>query len=416
MIIIKAEVNNFKRLKALYFEPKAKGLTTLGGKNRQGKTSAINAIQMGFSGGKYKPSKIHNTTGGPGELAEAKFETDNGYKVRIFGRNGTIEVIDPNGVKGGITLFGDAVSSFAIDLRPFLNANAQEKYKIIVQAMGIEDLLEKIEAEREVAYDARTVANGMAAKAKAVFAQTPEPGTDVEIPDEVDVVKVSKEIQDINRANNGISQQASAREQTLEALKEAKDDVADLEQSLVTANQVMGELQASVDSWAALPDFFDGSDLQAKLEASKETNKTRTDLLKVQEDYDKALQANKDAQQQAKDAQKALDTVLTKKHNAVTELGELPDPDLALEKGKLLYKGQEWDCISGAEEYVVATKIGQATNKDCDFVLVDGLERMDEEQLAKYDAWGREAGVQQIGTIVTGDPEECSVYIEDGRV
>ena len=52
---------------------------------------------MGFSGGKYKPSEIHNDQGGPGDYAEAHFDTDNGYHVRIFGKNGTIEVTDPDG-------------------------------------------------------------------------------------------------------------------------------------------------------------------------------------------------------------------------------------------------------------------------------------------------------------------------------
>ena len=82
-------------------------------------------------------------------------------------KNGTIEVTDPNGLKGGITLFGDAVSSFATDLRPFINANATDKYKIAVLAMGIGEMLEELEIARKAAFTARTGANAIATQAKA---------------------------------------------------------------------------------------------------------------------------------------------------------------------------------------------------------------------------------------------------------
>jgi|GEM_PF-6610427 hypothetical protein len=416
LTIASIDIENFKRIKCVQFAPKGKGLTTIGGKNRAGKTSNLTALQMGFSGGKYKPTDIHNDSGGPGDYAKVNITTTNGYKVRIFGRNGTIEVTDPDGMKGGITLFGDAVSSFATDLRPFIQANATEKYKILVAAMGIGDLLESIEAERKTAYTARTVANGIAAKADTVFKAAVKPDPDVEIPKEVDVVKLSTEITNMNQANNEISQQASAREKMLEELEAAKDKVADLEQALTGANTLMGQLQAKVDAWGALPDFFDGSPLQAQMDTANDTNKKRTKALKAQDIYDQALQANQEAQQGATDAQEALNEVLTKKNNAVTELGELPNDDITLEDGKMLYKGKEWDCVSGADEYIIASEIGLATNKGCNFVLADGLERMDEDEQAKYNAWGEKIGAQLIGTVVTGDPKKCNIFIEDGCV
>jgi DNA repair exonuclease SbcCD ATPase subunit len=416
LTLASVDIKNFKRIKCVRFDPKAAGLTKIGGMNKAGKTSGLNAIQMGFSGGKYRPSKIHNDSGGPGDYALVALETTNGYRVRIFGKNGTIEVIDPDGVKGGITLFGDAVSSFAIDLRPFIRANAQEKYKILVQTMGIEDLLEKIEAERKVAYDGRAVANGLAAKADTVFKSTPKPDSKAEIPDEVDVVKVSRKIQRAHNKNNA-RDTLIARQETLNyTIIDVETEIADLEESLEMAKATLAIHRKALRDSPKIPKEIDTSPLQTQLETSQAVNKKRQALLKLQETYDNALQANKDAQQGATDAQTALDAVLTKKHNAVTELGELPNPDITLEDGQMLYKGQEWDCCSGSEEYVIATQMGLANNKGCNFVLVDGLERMDPVEQAKYDAWGEKVKAQIIGTVVTGDPEQCSIFIEDGQI
>jgi len=371
---------------------------------------------MGFSGGKYRPSEIHNDSGGPGDYAEANFTTTNGFQVRIFGKNGTIEVTDPNGRKGGITLFGDAVSSFAIDLRPFINAGAAEKYKIVVQAMGIEAVLEEIEKDRKEKYEARTVANGAMKRAKTVLDQTPVPGADIEIPDEVDVVAVSKQIQQCQKLNAGRQDMISEKSALEDQIQDIEGDIKSLIEELETAKSDLANEKNKYANFPAIPDEIDTTPLQTKLEESQATNKKRADLLRAKETYETAASAKQAAEKEAADAQAALDEVLAKKHNVITELGELPDPNLSLEDGKLLYHGKEWDCVSGAEEYIIATLIGMAQNKGCNFVLADGLECMDPEEQARYDAWGVENGVQQIGTVVTTDPNSCSIFIEDGCV
>lgn len=416
LTIASVDVRNFKRIKCVKFDPKEAGLTTLGGMNKAGKTSGINAIQMGFSGGKYKPSDLHNDTGGPGDYAEVNIETTNGYKVRIFGKNGTIEVTDPKGIKGGITLFGDAVSSFATDLRPFINASATEKYKIAVLAMGIGDLLEKIEEQRKIAYDARTVANGVAKNAAAALKAATPPDPAVKIPDEVDVVKLSAEIQKAQDKNQERRNTEIDRGDVQEQRNSLSEEIEELKAELEAKAQELLDMDTKISEFKPLPKVIDLTPLNAKMSTANATNTERTKLLKIQEDHDAKVKASKEAGKAQAAAQATLDEVIEKKHNAVTELGEIQNPDIVLEGGQLLYKGKAWDCISGAEEFIVATEFGYATNKGCNFVLIDGLERMDPVERAKLDAWGIEHGVQLIGTVVTGDPAQCSIFIEDGRV
>ena len=51
------ELENVKRIKAVKLVPSANGLTILGGKNGQGKTSVLDAIAWALGGERYKPSE-----------------------------------------------------------------------------------------------------------------------------------------------------------------------------------------------------------------------------------------------------------------------------------------------------------------------------------------------------------------------
>ncbi|NOK23753.1 AAA family ATPase, partial [Corallococcus carmarthensis] len=55
--INKLEIENVKRVKAVKIEPTSTGLTIVGGKNNQGKTSVLDAIAWGLGGNKYRPSQ-----------------------------------------------------------------------------------------------------------------------------------------------------------------------------------------------------------------------------------------------------------------------------------------------------------------------------------------------------------------------
>ena len=50
------EIENVKRVKAVALTPAQNGLTVIGGKNGQGKTSVLDAIAWALGGEKYRPS------------------------------------------------------------------------------------------------------------------------------------------------------------------------------------------------------------------------------------------------------------------------------------------------------------------------------------------------------------------------
>ncbi len=56
------ELENVKRIKAVKIEPAKNGLTIVGGKNNQGKTSVLDSIAWALGGNKYKPSNPERTS------------------------------------------------------------------------------------------------------------------------------------------------------------------------------------------------------------------------------------------------------------------------------------------------------------------------------------------------------------------
>ena len=77
------EFENVKKIKAVQLEPAKNGLTVIGGKNRQGKTSVLDAIAWALGGDKYKPSSPQRE----GSVVEPhlKITLDNGIVVERSG-------------------------------------------------------------------------------------------------------------------------------------------------------------------------------------------------------------------------------------------------------------------------------------------------------------------------------------------
>ena len=124
MKINRLEIENVKRIHAVMIEPSKDGLTIIGGKNRQGKSSVLDAIAWALGGNKYKPSQAVNADSTiPPRL---KIIMDNGLVVERKGKNSDLKVTDPEGQKGGQQLLDSFVEELAINLPKFMEATGKE--------------------------------------------------------------------------------------------------------------------------------------------------------------------------------------------------------------------------------------------------------------------------------------------------
>ena len=407
--ISQLELENVKKIKAVQLTPTETGLTIIGGRNNQGKSSVLDAIAWALGGEKYRPSQAQRE--GSVLPPHLKITLSNGLVAERNGKNGTLKVTDPNGRKGGQQLLSEFIEQLALDLPKFLYASSREKAEILLRVIGVGDQLAALDRQSKEIYNQRH-AIGQIADQKAKFAkELPDYG---DVPEEPvsagDLIRQQQEILARNGANQRKRQQAARLEletvmyrQKVEELQKelarATETLAELEEGLTTARKSAEDLQD--ESTAELEESIRAIDeLNRKIRANLDKEKAQEDARQYRAQYDQ-LSAQ-------------LETVRGKRQ-ALLEGAALPLPGLSVDEGELTYYGKNWDSLSGSDQLKVATAIVRAVNPRCGFVLLDKLEQMDLDTLADFGRWLEGEGLQVIATRVsTGG--ECSVIIEDGSV
>lgn len=415
------EVENVKRVKAVAMEPAKDGLTVIGGRNGQGKTSVIDAIAWALGGERFRPANPKRE-GAAGD-ARLKVVLDNGIVVERKGKNGALKVSDPAGRKAGQKLLDTFVETLALDLPRFLNASDKERAEALLGILGIGDELAMLDKELATLENQRLLV-GQQARAKRGHADSMPFFADA--PDApVSAAELIRQQQEI-LARNGENHRKREQAKTLEARLAAQEEARNLEQERLNrlAEQVAesqqkvsrmsdecmrlrGELAQAAKTAEQLQDEST-AEVEASIAAIEETNaKVRDNQARreAEADADELEDQYKDMGRQVDDARK--------KRMALLDGADLPVEGLGVEDGRLTYNGQPWGNMSGSEQLRVATAVVRRLKPECGFVLVDKLEQMDPETLAEFAAWAADEGLQVIGTRV-GTGDECSIVIEDG--
>lgn len=407
--INKLEIENVKRIKAVKIEPTSNGLTVIGGKNKQGKTSVLDSIAWALGGNSYRPSEAKRRESViPPTL---HIVLSNGLVVERKGKNSDLKVTDPNGEKGGQQLLNEFVEQLALDLPKFIESSNKEKANTLLQIIGVGDKLTVLENKETELYNRRK-AIGQIASQKEKFAkeQIYYPEAPKEPVSASELINQQQEI----LARNGENQRKRQNLAYIENQLSNQDSIiADLKQKLAEAEEkkagILIDLETARKSALDLHDestdelennIADIEEVNRKVRANLDKDKAEEDALDYKNQYNKLTGDINDIRQSK--------IALLKEAN-------LPLPGLSVEDEELIYNGDKWDNMSGSDQLKVSTAIVRKLNPKCGFVLLDKLEQMDLETLQEFGIWLEQEGLQAIATRVsTGD--ECSIVIEDGYV
>lgn len=394
------EIENVKRVKAVSLEPTENGLTVIGGRNGQGKTSVLDAIAWALGGNKFAPSQPYRE--GSTIPPHLKIELSNGIVVERSGKNSSLKVIDPSGNKGGQALLDKFISQFALNLPKFMNANDKEKADTLLQIIGVGDKLYELETEEEKIYNQRHAIGQIADQKKKFAKEMPEYK---DVPDElVSASELIRQQQDI-LARNGENEQKRKRLSFIEnelnnaqiaynnAKKRLEELLSDVEIARKSAENLVDESTAELEK-----NIADIDEINRKVRANLDKEKAEDDAKLYSKQYDELT--NK------------IDEIRKSKYDLLNN-AELPLNGLSVENKELTYKGYKWDNMSGSEQLKVATAIIRKLNPECGFVLLDKLEQMDTQTLKEFSTWLEGEGLQAIATRVSNG-DECSIIIEDG--
>ena len=412
--INKLEIENVKRVKAVKLEPSQSGLTIVGGNNNQGKTSVLDSIAWALGGAAYKPSKAERD--GSVTPPHLHVVLSNGLVVERKGKNSDLKVTDPKGQKAGQQLLDSFVEKLALDLPKFMEASDTEKANTLLNIIGVGSQLKELEQQEKEIYNER-LAIGRIADQKAKFAKEQEYFPDAP----KDLISASTLIQQQQEilARNGENQKKRDRlsEITFEKHR-IFDEAQRLEEQIKSLQERLDERKKAYENVVKDEAIAMKTVNELQDESTEELEKSLADI----EEINRKVRINLDkdrAEDDAREYQVQYDS-LTGKLNDVrkqkTELlndANLPLPELTVDDGKLLYKGQQWDNMSGSDRLKVATAIVRKLKPDCGFVLMDKLEQMDMITLKEFSEWLEKEDLQVIATRVSTG-EECSIIIEDG--
>ncbi len=400
MKINRLEIENVKRVKAVKLEPSQNGLTIIGGNNNQGKTSILDAIAWALGGDKYRPSKAQREQSViPPNL---HIVMNNGLVVERKGKNSSLKVTDPDGKKGGQQLLNEFVEQLALDLPKFMEASGREKAQTLLRIIGVGEQLAALEKKEKEQWSERQAIGRIAdqkekyAKEQAYYPDVPEQPVSAS-----ELIRQQQEILLQNGENQRKREQRHKLEQEYQALTEQ------IQELLNRQAHVEDDLKIARECAEGLEDRPTAK-LEENIAEIEEINR------KVRANLDKE-RAEDDAQEYRRQYQELTSRIEETKQakRALLENAELPLPELAIEGGELVYRGQHWDNMSGSDRLRVATAIVRKLNPECGFVLLDKLEQMDRDTLEEFGLWLEAEGLQAIATRVSTG-EECSIIIEDG--
>lgn len=396
------EIENVKRIKAVKLEPSENGLTVIGGKNSQGKTSVLDSIAWALGGDKFKPSAPERE--GSCIPPSLHITLSNGLVVERKGKNSSLKVIDPNGNKGGQQLLNEFVEQLALDLPKFMQQSNKEKAATLLKIIGVGDILYNLETQEQTLYNQRH-AIGVIADQKEKFAREMQEydGVPKEFVSATELILKQQEILARNGENRRKREKRDMYDRELDEakkaflkaqarLKEAQENALTAQKS---AENLVDESTAEIEK-----SITEIESLNAKIRANLDKEKAEEDAKGYRQQYDEFTSKIENIRKQKTELLNGAD---------------LPLQGLSVEDGELIYNGFKWDNMSSSEQLKVATAIVRRLNPKCGFVLLDKLEQMDPDTLSEFGSWLEKQGLQAIATRVsTGD--ECSVIIEDGQV
>ena len=410
------EAENVKRIKAVQFTPSEDGLTIIGGKNANGKTSVLDGIVYALGGEKNRPKNFNREGSAvPGKI---RIELSNGIIVERSGKNASLKVTDPSGRKGGQRLLNEFIEPLALNLPKFMNASDREKGETLLQIIGVGEELAELDKKENFIYSERTLV-GRDADKKSKLAEALEyyPDAPEELVSASDLIKQQQEILARNgenqRKRDRVKEITFEKHRIFDEAQRLEEQIAELTARLEErkkAYEKTAEDEAIAMKDAAQLEDENTAEIEESIANIEEINR------RVRANFTKA-NAVDEAEQLRNEYDKMtgeLEAVRSQR-KALLDSADLPLEGLSVSEGALVYKGQQWSDMSSAEQLIVATAIVRKLNPECGFVLMDKLEQMDTDTLAEFGEWLEAEGLQVIATRVsTGD--ECSIIIEDGTI
>ena len=429
MTIVQVEARNIQGLQYALVEPEAMGTTVVGGKNKAGKTSLLNAIAWTLGGEKLCPE--HPIREGQ-ETAECSVEltadaarmfpackvtrkwkrTKKGEEDSVL----SIRTADGFAAPSPQSILDTIIGTLGFEPEKFLRASEKEQVKILRELVGLD--FTKLDEEYAQLYKDRTKNNKdveaarVQHEAKKFHADAPE--------QPVSVTALMEELKTREADTKRVNEIRLESQNAENAGREAAEQLIRCESALLQATRdrdaaiaSLEEKRKAADTAKLLADavvFPNVEEIRKQITDADETNR------KQRENAEKAV-LRATHEKLVKDSEWAtnrLAKILEEKHTA-TAAAKWPIEGLGFNDDGVTFHGRQFQQASTMEQIKTAVAIRAALAPSLQFAFIRDGSLLDDEQLALLAAFAAEKNLQLFIERV-GAGTECDIVISDGRI
>lgn len=434
LIVTGLEVESVKRIRVVRLKP-GPGLVEVSGKNRNGKSSLLDAIAMAI-GGKDQIPWEPIRKGEQSAVVRVDLGNDEGHQLRITrrltGRDSTeggetyttsLKIEDAAGApaRGAQTLLDSLVDGISFDPEEFMTAKADKQVAILRGLVPSFDFV-AADKDRKATFDKRTEVNRDAKRLRTQAA-----GIDVPVgtPEaKVDASALIDELRALGDVRAEVEKKRHGRQMYVENTDRMERDAAShreeatrlreradaLEDGAATIEGDCATRREAEKGWPALEQPTDGADLQAKI----------ADADRVNADVSKLL-ARQDLERQARNAE-AISEELSKRLVEIDDeqakaiaSADLPADGLAIENDRLMLRGVPFDQASQAEQIRTSLAIGIGMNPRLKVMRIKQGNDLDEDAWALISEVALSEGLQ-VWVESIRPHSAAAIVMEDGEV
>lgn len=424
MRIIGLSVENFKRIQAVNIKP-GEGLNVVGGKNGNGKTSLLDAIEVALGGKRSAPPKpVRN--GQKSSRIVLKTDGDESRHLsplivtRTFTEDGKsqLEIRTADGYKAPSpqSILDDLYSQVAFDPLAFTRLKPKEQADSLRALVGLD--FSALDAEYKQVYDERTRVNKqgveMAAKLKGLPFHEDVPEQEVSVSDLMDELERRESV---NR-QNAVSRYSAkdARQEVLRltgVVRSTREQIARLQRELASQERDLAEAEKQAketeDQACRLLDE-DTEEIRQKIKYAESTNaKVRSNRQRAE--LEASLAAKREESSRLSARLKEIDAI---KAQQMSE-AKWPVDGLGFDSDGIALNGLPFEQASSAEKLRVSVAMGVAMNPTLRVMLIRDGSLLDDEHLEIVRKMAEEFDTQVFMERVS-EGDECAVIISDGMV
>lgn len=421
--IIELRVENFKRVSALTLHPNS-GVTTVSGRNGQGKSSTLDAVQAALGGKDSIPTRAVKTGA---DKALVVVKTDDYTITRSFRADGTsaLKVESADGAKYSSpqAMLDGILGSLSFDPLAFTRMKPRDQAETLRALAGLD--FTTLDADRARVFESRTVVNREVKRLEGELSGLPEypdaPSEPVSVADLAAELSAAEASAANHRdLEHDVRNAERKLEETRIAYQRNRSRRAEIEAALAKCDEEGAAIEASGRDWAA-----DVVACRKNLDAH-----TVVDVAPVRERLASADAVNAKVRANARHAEVSAelqrrrsqaDELTTKIAEAdaakVTLLrnAEFPLEGLSLGDDGVTLAGIPFEQASSAEQLRASIAIGAALNPKLRTMLVRDGALLDSTSLSLLAEMADSMGVQILVERV-GPGDRMGVVIEDGAI